>query len=646
MAKKYRIKERYARKTGLARLLLAEEVARAPGRVRLRGRSDIDLQMGICSICGHPTTTRAHLPCGRELVDDFQLGSAVKREQLRRELELMTFDEWFPIDQIESVMPTKMSLKSLVDVTPKATMTAEVYTQSILLLKFIPDPLLEKELRKQFHCARIKSGLKVPFNENVVRFLEARGFQLPEEALKLKNKRVTTADVHRRVSHILQKGIELYPYQLEGVAFMETKGGRLLLADEQGLGKTPQAIGYTMLHPELWPVLVVVPSVVKWNWADEFRKFIKKPPNIQILSGRKVYPIDPKTDVVIINPDILADWEVTLQKWKPGIAVVDEAHGFKSGKTYKTKALKSILKRCYGRVIMTGTPVLNNPMEAFSMVEFASPGLLGSFSQFRSKYMGNGPYPAKTLSKKKAKMLNDEMKQCMIRRLKKDVLKDLPAKQRSTVSLHVKDTSLIEKARNEALAWIRKNKDNPAGRMILMGKLIQACSKTKLKLAIEWIDSLLESTNKVVVMCVYKATIQALMERYGNRAVKIDGSVTGEKRNDAVKAFQNNPKIEVIICQAEAAGVGITLTAASNTVFVEYLFSAGKMVQAEDRIHRVGQTEMVNIWYLVVANSIEQRIISILNRKMAMINAIIDDNQNDTELISDEITEILKDWEH
>lgn len=643
MAKIWRLNPDYAKKIGLTTLIVADELDRKDNQVLLKGRGDISLKPGVCSVCGNSTLGKIHTPCALEFLDRFNPQSAINREQIRKALESMTFEGWFPLHQVTGIFPTNLRINTGARNIVINPIQVELVTQSSISVsgQKLPEALVD-ELKKRFPCRITQEGKKIvlPYSAASISVLQKHKVPMSSEILKIKPAQVPIKEIEDGLKAVMR--LDLFPYQIEGVHRIRNNGGRLLLGDEQGLGKTAQAIGYMALNPECYPVLVVCPSVVKWNWFDEIKKFMKNPPRVEVLSGRTPYHLNQNTQVFIANPDILAAWEPVFRKKELGLLIVDEAHGFKSNKAIKTKALKAIIKQCYARIIMTGTPVLNRPMEIWNMVEFSAPGHLGRYKDFELKYLDK--YRGNRLSAKKAKELHNALSDCMIRRLKKDVLKDLPPKIRSTISLHVQDRSPIEEARKAAQTWIKLNPDNPAGRMVMMGKLIQACSEVKLHLAIEWVDNLLETTDKVVVMCVYKKTIDSLMNHYGASAVKIDGSITGIKRNEAVKAFQTDHNIKVIICQIEAAGVGITLTASHNTVFVEYLFSAGKMVQAEDRIHRVGQKDMVNIWYLVVNDSIEERVIQILNQKMAMINAIVDDNKNDDVLVSKDIADVLRDW--
>jgi len=147
----------------------------------------------------------------------------------------------------------------------------------------------------------------------------------------------------------------------------------------------------------------------------------------------------------------------------------------------------------------------------------------------------------------------------------------------------------------------------------------------KMKQALAWIENFLESGEKLVVFATHKATIHALEREYGTMAVKIDGSVPSEKRQAIVESFQNDPKVRLFIGNIKAAGVGITLTAASNVVFLELDWTPALLEQAEDRCHRIGQPNAVNIYYILAADTIDAQIAAMLERKRHVIDQITED---------------------
>ena len=221
---------------------------------------------------------------------------------------------------------------------------------------------------------------------------------------------------------------------------------------------------------------------------------------------------------------------------------------------------------------------------------------------------------------------------CMIRRLKSDVLKDLPDKIRQVVPVAITDWKEYELARDDFVNWLRaRNPDKAesslrAARLTQIGHLLRLCARLKLKAVVEWCNDFLEqSGEKLVVAAVHRKMIEALDRRIGGgKHVIIDGQVTGRLRKAAVDQFQRDPGTRLLIGNIKAAGVGITLTAASNVAFAELTWSPGAVVQMEDRCHRIGAKDTVWAHYLVAHGTIEERLALILQQKQAVIRATLD----------------------
>jgi len=222
----------------------------------------------------------------------------------------------------------------------------------------------------------------------------------------------------------------------------------------------------------------------------------------------------------------------------------------------------------------------------------------------------------------------------MIRRRKKDVLKDLPEKTRSTIVLDGTPQVMKEykKAEKDFLLWLEGHagtaKAQKASRALQITKtahLRQIAAEAKLAGALEWVDQFLLSGEKIVLFGVHRKILERVHEHYGKTAsVLVNGSVRGAKRQEAVDKFQENPKCKVFIGNIKAAGVGITLTAASNLGFLELGWTPGGVTQAEDRIHRISQMYPCSIFYFLAAETIEERICTLLQKKQKMIGEVLD----------------------
>ena len=446
------------------------------------------------------------------------------------------------------------------------------------------------------------------------------------------------------------KGVQgkLYPFQNVGVAFIENHKGRALVADEMGLGKTIQALAWLQMHPELRPTIIVVPASLKLNWAKEALIWMTNP-DIEILVGTR--PWKPTADILIINYDILHSWVDQLRMIKPQVLITDECHYFKSNRAQRTKAVKKLAKRIPHIIALSGTPIINRPIEAFNALKIINPDLFPDYWYFvhhfcNAKHNGFGwDFSGASHTDELHKLLTGTV---MIRRLKKDVLPDLPSKVFSYVPIQLCNYKEYRAAERDFIGFIKETKGKVAAErasnaetLVQIETLKQLAVKGKLQETIGWIEDFLEVEGKLVVFAIHKFVIDALMEKFSDTAVKIDGSVSQSGRQQAIEEFQTNPKVKLFIGNIKAAGVGITLTAASSLVFLELGWTPGEMSQATDRIHRIGQKSSVNIYYLLAKDTIEEKIAKLLDRKLKVVNAVLDGIETEQESL---LSELMKEY--
>jgi len=219
----------------------------------------------------------------------------------------------------------------------------------------------------------------------------------------------------------------------------------------------------------------------------------------------------------------------------------------------------------------------------------------------------------------------------MLRRLKSEVLQDLPNKTRTVLPLELDNYSEYMAAEDDFIEFLRRTKGEDAAikastaeYLVRIEGLKQLVIEGKISSCIQWIADFLEENGKLVVFAVHRKTIDKLMQTFGKVAVRVDGSCSTVERDKAVKEFQQNPHIKLFVGNVQAAGTGITLTAASAAAFVELPWTSGDLTQAEDRIHRIGQKEAVNIYYLLAHNTIEERIAELLDDKRKILSEVLD----------------------
>lgn len=452
--------------------------------------------------------------------------------------------------------------------------------------------------------------------------------QQPED--KVVDMNAIRATVKQKLS-VMRK--QLYPYQEEGVAFIESRNGRALIADEMGLGKTLQALAYLAINPEKRPAIILVPAHLKLNWEREINTSFKKLQNVQVLNG--ITPTAITGDIVIVNYDILSKWLEALQKINAQVLVMDEAHYIKSNTAIRTKATKKLAKGIPHVIALTGTPIVNRPIEGYNIVEIVDRTIFPNRWQYARRYCDahhNGFGWDFTGASNKDELHAKLTETIMIRRKKKAVLPELPDKQFSFFPVEIDNKQEYKKAMGDFINYLKEtkgteaaNKAKDAEHLVRIEALKQLAVAGKMKQAIQWIEDYLDTNGqKLVVFATHKIVIDTLMEKFRGRAVKVDGSVSSAQKDQAEQAFQNNPDIKLFVGNIKAAGTGLTLTAASAVAFLELPWTPGDLVQAEDRCHRIGQKEAVNIYYLLAHGTIEEDIAELLDEKREVLDAVLD----------------------
>jgi SWI/SNF-related matrix-associated actin-dependent regulator 1 of chromatin subfamily A len=364
----------------------------------------------------------------------------------------------------------------------------------------------------------------------------------------------------------------------------------------------------------------------------------------QTSSGRMILsPCKlPTTGIFIINYDIVADWLPALLKLNAEIVISDESHMLKSGKAQRTKAAKTLIKHSSKFIAITGTLIENRPSEAYTVINLVEPTLFPSEFKYKMRYCApkHTGFGWDFKGASNTMELHQLLKLIGIRRLKEDVLKDLPPKIRSVVPMELSNRGEYERAEVDLLNWITANKGkdkaDKAGTVEALARinvLKELCLRGKIESCIDWIEDYLEDGGKLVVFTTRTWILDYIYSEFKQWAVKVDGSVTGADRQKAVDTFQKDRKVKLFVGNVQAAGVGITLTAASAVCFIDLPWNPASISQASDRCHRIGQTECVNIYFLIANNSIEVEIINLLDAKQKIVDSVLDGkdtNENDT----------------
>jgi SWI/SNF-related matrix-associated actin-dependent regulator 1 of chromatin subfamily A len=427
---------------------------------------------------------------------------------------------------------------------------------------------------------------------------------------------------------------KLFAFQEEGVKFFLSNKGRGVCCDEMGLGKTVQSLAWCAQQGKR--VLVICPASVKYNWEKEIKFWLKKKKKTFILNGRKSEDIPTNVDYMIVNYDIVTHRGNDIIDFNPEVIILDEFHYIKENKTKRTKAIKLICENRDHILGLSGTPIKSRPIEFFNMLQLINPIMFPSWWKYAHKYCDakHNKFGWDFTGASRVEELNLLLEGIMIRRLKKDVLKDLPNKIRTTVPIELTNKSEYDKAKKDFLTYtlkkhgIEKAKNaSKAEGVVKKGVLRRLTIDGKMKGIISWLQDFLNDNinEKIILFTIHKKTISTLLKHFDKISVVIDGDTPTTERAKIVEKFQADKNVKMFIGNMMSAGTGITLTASSTVCFLEIDYIPNEFLQAEDRAHRIGQKDSVNVYYFLGRDSIDEEIMTdILDPKMNVFNQIID----------------------
>lgn len=439
-------------------------------------------------------------------------------------------------------------------------------------------------------------------------------------------------------------GGELKPFQRAGVQYLLSQR-RSFLADEQGLGKTVEALA-TIEAADAYPAIVVCPASLKLNWRREIGRWLPSR-SVQMLDGNRGGVA--ATEITIINYDIVSGRLGGLTGLRPRAVVLDESHYCKNPRAQRTQAaqqLCAVVPREGLVLALTGTPVMNRPPELISQLRILGRlGDFGSGTQFGERFRGPDAH----------RRLHWHLRaRCFVRRLKSEVLPQLPAKTRAVVPVALDNEPEYRLAEEDVIAWLRTQPLDlreldakvaaalRAERLVRLNALKLLAARGKLHAALHWIHDFLSSGEPLVVFARHREIQRAVLERFPD-ALHVLGEDSRRARDQAVRAFQEDGDANrLIVCSIEVAGQGITLTRASNVAFLELDWTPAKHDQAEDRCHRIGQQDAVSATYLLAADTIDETIAALLERKRAVIGAVTDGREEDERGVVDALVAELR----
>lgn len=460
-------------------------------------------------------------------------------------------------------------------------------------------------------------------------------------------------------------------YQIDGIRWLDRLRKMHLngiLADDMGLGKTLQAI--TTLtqcieeHPDQHSI-VICPTSLVYNWKEEFSKFN---PQLKVLAvdgnpnQRKKLLTDIEQFNIIITSYTLLQKDIEFYKKIPfSYAILDEAQHIKNRGTRNAQSVKTI--QAAHRLILTGTPIENSLDELWSLFDFLMPGLLSSYDRFVEKYIR---YPSNQQAGKNLDNLRRKVAPFILRRMKKDVLSDLPPVSEIVYHCHLSEIqqqlyrSYAASAREELSQLVKKEGFDRVQIHVLatLTRLKQICchpaifakdhaevgDSSKYDMLLELLQNLMAGKHKTVIFSQYTRMLNIMREdlqKQGIRFEYLDGS--SKNRLSIVKKFNEDQNIPIFLVSLKAGGSGLNLVGADTVIHYDMWWNPAVENQATDRVHRLGQKNSVSSYKLITLNTIEEKILELHNRKKGLVKDVVSrDEDMMAKLTWEEILELLQ----
>lgn len=442
-------------------------------------------------------------------------------------------------------------------------------------------------------------------------------------------------------------------YQVTGFKWFEMLaacgfGG--IMADDMGLGKTLQTIAFLAAEYEKHgiPSLVVAPTSLIFNWQAEFEKFMPDV-KVQVVHGlpeerRQILQDISDYQVIITSYGMIRRDLPYYMEHSFDYCIIDEAQHIKNPNTSGAKAVKSI--RANGYFALTGTPIENNLTELWSIFDFVMPGYLLGRTKFRRLY----EIPIVRHQDRAAlESLQRQIKPFIMRRLKKNVLKELPDKIESYMVCDLNEEQkrlYLAYAAQAKADIVRLEEEKGFGKsrieiLSIITRLRQLCchpamfiedyqeGSGKLDALMELVENALQSGRRILIFSQFTSMLNIISETLERMEVEhfyLDGSVSSVKRLDMTYAFNHGMR-DVFLISLKAGGTGLNLATADMVIHVDPWWNPAVENQATDRAHRIGQNKIVQVVKLVTRGTIEEKICRLQEKKQEMINSVVEDGE-------------------
>ena len=459
----------------------------------------------------------------------------------------------------------------------------------------------------------------------------------------------------------------LYPYQQHGVLFA-VKAGRCLIADEMGLGKTIQALGAAELlkrEQNVRNVLIICPTTLKYQWQSEIQKFTNS--SVRVIEGAahirsKQYADDTQYKVVSYHT-ACRDVEV-INDAEYDLVILDEAQRIKNWKTRLAQSTKKV--KSHYAIVLTGTPIENKLEDLYSIMQFIDPFKLGPYYRFLNHHLITNDL-GKVLGYKHLHEVGEKMSDIMVRRHKQEVLSQLPERMDKILYVPMTDKQMdyyddyVEMVAKLVHKWRTFGFLSEADRqrlLIGLNCMRMLCDSTyiidqdyekrhdtKIEELMNILDEIFESSGeKVVIFSQWMRMTYLVSRELDVRGVPYEylhGSVPSEKRKDLFDRFNNNPDCRVFL-STDAGSTGLNLQSASIVINLDIPWNPAVLEQRIARVHRMGQKSKVSVINFVANQTIEHRMLFVLDFKSALSQGILDDGEDAIFMEADKFTKFME----
>jgi SWI/SNF-related matrix-associated actin-dependent regulator 1 of chromatin subfamily A len=442
-------------------------------------------------------------------------------------------------------------------------------------------------------------------------------------------------------------GCKLMPYQVKGVEFLQKADAKALLADEQGLGKTIQALALLKLHrDELLPCIIASPTTVKLQWHHEIldkcgvQGFLT-----QVIASNKELAA-PGFDIYVTTYDLLKNEKCfDLVKDNIKTIILDECQRIKNHLSGRAKAVQKVCKNIEHIIPMSGTPIKNNAGEYFTVLNLIAPRLFPHYAHFIENDCDsyNNGYGYKVGGLRKPEQFHEKTKDFILRRTKAEVLPDLPELMRKFH--HVEFDGKFKKAYLEQLDKLDDLMFNEEGlsafaatssKITIMTEMRKITGMAKVDNCVDFVIEFLESCDRKIVVFTHHHIAtdwlimklnQYLTENNLKGCIHLSASLNGDERQNMAEKFKDNDDYRVMVASTLAAGEGINLQFCSDAVMMERQWNPANEEQAEGRFHRFGQMHPVSVSYMIASETIDEYFTELVESKRAIVASALDNKE-------------------